>query len=1012
MVNTERSASTSNSAVADSEKGVSTKLTRSYKTVAAMSTAACQNSTGPSSTYRSVITQGYREGPVSVREVECNTMFHDLRSHISYEAGSMIISGLENKRDRLHGTLRILEKQGGRGPLGHVDFTSLKQIFSGKQLPSSRYSSPGSQCISFPLRSPQRVFPQPQQELGKLSAVNCIRLSGAAKGAAITFQYVDNWVLDNSVVDVAYGILAGSGWDSVADAYAALLSRLSECLGSDFHDSVAVIVSMRWVPQDRKWTKGAAGRESVPILGSLEGHEQFCFKLVLRDSKRYSEVRSIVLDPTAGVTLLQIGPHIIAWASNLDQAQGFAKHRRMSKVVVQHVQVDSRQYSGACVRRALEKLELRLPGPHDRPVLLSYIVYKTEMYHINHCGMFQPILSSRIKIVPAALTPLGEAHIIERLYRTVPPTAEIKLSLSGTPVHKIISELQGPGWCDDSVICEPLSWEDYALMVVSKRIPSTQCLNVQLSAEAAACTNDEIQARLDCLRDEVRRLSALLYENISAGVAGVKKSTKEYSKAASERISTAPLKVGDQDTKPAAAVEELRKYDKEFPLLNSTTDSKLSEAIKQPDKPTSAEFSAPNPIKLDKGFFSMENGKKFFSSAPAKSKAPRKASDHSSKVAVQQSEPVPAAEPRKHLKWDDDGKELPPFSAEADTSQVATLTASSEAEVQERQESSNISTHSVCQESPTTESSPVKSPLLGQLTSKTSVPTLGSGLCRGSSSSAKFNDTMFEPLPLTTYNDIVTSFTNPTLIAVAEIIRIEVREHFHRPLRGVSILESNLNWKDCGVEKLRWILKHIKSDDMLMLQAEIFNVLNASNICGKLKWSKAMGHEYCTFGLIDKLPTSIEIPSAKLSRLIKEKDEENKYAAYLSSLTELDCAAAYYFYSGQLYDSPGIRLDGSFESRVETLRKSSDPSSTEEALLRIRPAFNQLYNKRKKLLGRLVSSSSSDWHAYQHPDGCVFELPAGTKILPDEIFRLLQRCQKKDSKVAADKSLDYPDAED
>jgi hypothetical protein len=250
--------------------------------------------------------------------------------------------------------------------------------------------------------------------------------------------------------------------------------------------------------------------------------------------------------------------------------------------------------------------------------------------------MFQHILSSRIKIVPAALTPLGEAHIIERLYRTVPPTAEIKLSLIGTPVNKIISELQGPGWCDDSVICEPLSWEDYALMVVSKRIPSTQCLNVQLSAEAASCTNDEIQTRLDCLRDEVRRLSALLYENISTGVAGIKKPTMESSKAASERISPAPMKVGDQDTKSATAVEELRKYDKEFPLLNSTTDSQLSDAIKQPDKPKLAEFSVSNPIKLDKGFFSMENGKKFFSSAPAKSKAPRKAGEQVSKVDVQQ----------------------------------------------------------------------------------------------------------------------------------------------------------------------------------------------------------------------------------------------------------------------------------------------------------------------------------------------------------------------------------------
>ena len=91
---------------------------------------------------------------------------------------------------------------------------------------------------------------------------------------------------------------------------------------------------------------------------------------------------------------------------------------------------------------------------------------------------------------------------------------------------------------------------------------------------------------------------------------------------------------------------------------------------------------------------------------------------------------------------------------------------------------------------------------------------------------------------------------------------------------------------------MRWILKSIKSDDVLMLQVEIFNVLNASKIGGKLQWTKEMGYEYNSFGLIDKLPSSIEIPSAKLSRLIKEKDVENKYAAYLSSLTELDFAAA------------------------------------------------------------------------------------------------------------------------
>ena len=169
---------------------------------------------------------------------------------MSFEAESMLISGLDNKQDRLNGILRMLEKQGGRGALGHVDLTALKQKFSlEKGLPSSRYTSPGSQCISFPLRSRQMVFPQPQQELGKLSAVNYTRLSGASKGSALTFQYVDNWVHDRTVVTIAYGILAGSGWDSVADAYAVLLSRLSECLGSDFTDSVAVIVSMRWVPQ-------------------------------------------------------------------------------------------------------------------------------------------------------------------------------------------------------------------------------------------------------------------------------------------------------------------------------------------------------------------------------------------------------------------------------------------------------------------------------------------------------------------------------------------------------------------------------------------------------------------------------------------------------------------------------------------------------------------------------------------------------------------------------------------
>ena len=34
-------------------------------------------------------------------------------------------------------------------------------------------------------------------------------------------------------------------------------------------------------------------------------------------------------------------------------------------------------------------------------------------------------------------------------------------------------------------------------------------------------------------------------------------------------------------------------------------------------------------------------------------------------------------------------------------------------------------------------------------------------------------------------------------------------------------------------------------------------------------------------------------------------------------------------------------------------------------------------------------------HMHHYPDGSVLELPAGTKILPDEIFRLLQQPRKQ-----------------
>ena len=1056
MVNTEkRSAITSNSAVADSRKDVSSKLTRSYKYVASLASAGCQNSTEPKYAYLPVNASGHRECPVYLREAMCTTVEHDQRSFLSFEVDCLLISGLNKKQDRLQNTLRTIEKQGGRGPLGHVDFSELRERLSiGGTLPKSKYSVPGRENIVFPLRARQSVFVQPQLEPGRMPALSYVRL-GASK-ENIMLQYVDKWVFGESCINIAHGILAGSSWEFAVDAYAALHAMLLESLGGELYRNIAVIVRKRWVQQDCIWIKSVnSRREPKPIEGSEQSHEQYIFSIILRDNCRYEEIKSVVLSGE-GVTLLSLGAHIIAFSESLESAQSFAKHRRMSEAIIGHIKIDSGEINGVSARKALEKVELRLAGSHGFPAFLNHILCRTETLTLNRSGFMKSALNSQVGVVPIDLTLLGVAHVLREINSLIPPVAgSPELELIGTPKSTLINRLLGPSrHILVPTLSKPVTWEEFDLMVL-KPEPRASVTAVPKVTTCAPVVDQNVI----CVDSGPLVPSQVILETLQPAL----------------------IKDGAQNAVP-------RKHIKWSP------DGEICQ------EPGSASIS----IKSDKGLFSKENGKKLFSSKPAKTTVHSKVNvqqstsvpaaesrkhlkwDHDGQelppkvssltetplleptisttklfddsmlavapksdisvsdimppqsdkeqctsslvevlpllntttttVDVQQSTTVPAAEPRKHLKWDHDGKELPPFSAEVDTSQVATLTASSEAEVLGRQENSNISTHSVCQESPAKESSPVKTPFLGQSTSKSRAPTplavvVASMVCSGSSSSTKSNDSMFKPLPLTTYKDIVASFTTPTLAAVAEIIRIEVREHVHRPRSGASILESsNLNWNGCGIEKLRWIIKKIKSDDTLMLQVEIFNVLNASKICGKLQWTKEMGHEYCTFGLIDKLPSSIEIPSAKLSRLIKEKDEENKYASYLSSLTELDCAAAYYFYSGQLYDSSGIRLDGSFESRVETLRKSSDSSSTDEALLRIRPAFNQLYNKRKILLGRLVSSSTKDWHAYQHPDGRVFELPAGTKILPDEIFRLL-RCQK-DSKAAADKSLDYPDAED
>ena len=1040
------------------------------------STVECKNSPQLNQSYKSaamsscskVIKSGYREGPVSVKEIDCNTESHDRKSSIFYEADCLLVSGIGKKADTFNRTLRTLERQGGRGPLGHTDLSEVRQrLRTGKGLNNS-YSS---DCISIRLRFKRNVYPQPQLDMERLSAINCVRLWGADNKRSLLMQYVQKWALDKTAIHVAYGLLGGKGWDMVADSYSTVLVHLEELLGEDFSHKVAVIVNRRWVPRECRWTRTAAGWEPKPLKDSQEPYEQFAFTVVARDSASYDEVKNFFISSTAEVTTLLFGPHVTAWASSLDLVQRFSKQRGLSNMVVQHYKIESGEFDGKAVRQALERLKLHLPGQPRRPSLLKHVVFKTECIKVNNAGLFETSLNNNVTIVPIELSQLGETHVIKKLLSIVSPSIGLELVLKGTPISQLISELQGPCWAAPTTVWEPLSWEEFALLVAVKPAPSAPlpaipCVVAQNSGDKSG-NIQEFQERLARLSKEVHQLSSLLKGSVTVEPMQEKPYRPVYAKLVppkvvqntllcnseprvtsamcigrapsltmNEAISSKPLKLSDHDTQLVTVGE--------FPPLNSAD---INTRDLHPDKTIPAGASV---IKSDKGFFSKENGQKFFSSTPAKYKVPRNASHQASKVDIQQSTPVPAAEPRKHLNWDDNDKVIPTLSGDADISQIAALIASSEAEAPEKKGNGNILTGAVCQElssqpltkaislaetplleptnraNPSTSCSKPRNRGILESTIKTNASPLG--ICRdGNSASQRFEDSMFTEFPsaneiaesldstsasapVNIYKSIVTSFSSSTLVAIAELIRIEVRDHLHREPRAMSILGNGLVWKDFGVEQWREILISIKSDEIIMLQVEIFNVLNASKIGGKLHWNKERGHEYSTSGLLDKLPLTIEIPSAKLSRLLKEKDEENKYAVYLSSLTELDCAAAYYFYSGKLYDSPGIRLDGSFESRVEKFRKLSDSSSTEEALLRIRPAFNQLYTKRKILVGRLVSSSIRGLHAYLHPDGKVFELPAGTKILPVEICRLLQQLQK-DPKVA-DKSLEYPDAED
>jgi hypothetical protein len=101
---------------------------------------------------------------------------------------------------------------------------------------------------------------------------------------------------------------------------------------------------------------------------------------------------------------------------------------------------------------------------------------------------------------------------------------------------------------------------------------------------------------------------------------------------------------------------------------------------------------------------------------------------------------------------------------------------------------------------------------------------------------------VFLDLTSVTASGNIYSLTHSKLVAISEIIRIEVRENPRRELRGTSILESCRDWKVCGVEKWRGIVKSFEFEQVLMIQCKI----NASKIRGKLQRTTEMGHEYST----------------------------------------------------------------------------------------------------------------------------------------------------------------------
>ena len=203
-------------------------------------------------------------------------------------------------------------------------------------------------------------------------------------------------------------------------------------------------------------------------------------------------------------------------------------------------------------------------------------------------------------------------------------------------------------------------------------------------------------------------------------------------------VSSEPLKLIDHDTKLVATGE--------FPPLN-TADKNICDPL--PDKTIPAGVSV---LKPDKELFSKENGKKFFASEPVKSKVPRKASDQ-------------------------------------DISQVAAVTASSEAEVPGRKDcqelSSQLPTKAVSLvetplSEPTNKVMPSTSSGKPGTSSKDSAPPLDN--CRYSTVLQRFTEAMFAapvdqtaaPTPRNPYNSIVVSLTASTLVAIAEIIRIAI----------------------------------------------------------------------------------------------------------------------------------------------------------------------------------------------------------------------------------------------